>query len=89
NEDTREHEKSLHDLEQRWHNLHALILSNEKNIEITAYTKKFNDELNTLEKIRQEYEHWLDSTNENDITQTTNAQNEIIKIRISTTYSGQ
>ncbi|CAF1580549.1 unnamed protein product, partial [Didymodactylos carnosus] len=83
NEDAGEHEKSLRDLEQHWYKLRTLILSNEKDIEINIYTKKFNDELKILEKARDEYQYWLDTTkietNGNDNSQIISAQNEINK----------
>ncbi|CAF3539694.1 unnamed protein product [Rotaria sordida] len=58
NEDSNEHESTLKILENRWQELHKQILKYEQDIE----QSKFNDEIQELIKIRNEYQTWLDST---------------------------
>ncbi|CAF3430971.1 unnamed protein product [Rotaria sp. Silwood1] len=60
NEDSSEHETTLNILENRWQELHQQILKCEQDIE----QSKFNDEIQTLTKIRNEYQTWIDSTPE-------------------------
>ena len=57
NEDSDEHETSLKSLENRWQDLHQQILNYEKDIEQSI----FNDELQQLTKVRNEFQVWLDA----------------------------
>ncbi|CAF2858218.1 unnamed protein product [Rotaria sp. Silwood2] len=58
NEDSSEHESTLKVLENRWQELHKQILKCEQDIE----QSRFNDELQVLTKLRNEYQTWIDST---------------------------
>ncbi|CAF4303405.1 unnamed protein product, partial [Rotaria magnacalcarata] len=64
NEDSSEHESSLELLENRWQELHNLILKCELDFEQV----KFNSEIDTLIQARAEYQRWLESTSLSDST---------------------
>ncbi|CAM2708186.1 unnamed protein product [Rotaria socialis] len=64
NEDSSEHESSLKLLENRWQELHNLILK----CELESEQVKFNSEIDALVQARAEYQRWLESTSLSDST---------------------